>query len=87
MTNAGTKPHGFEVGCANVSAAYPNAPAECPTTACFPKSSTIAPIAPGTSRTITFDTPTPDCLIYPFKSSEAADSDVPGLNDGQWNLM
>ena len=55
--------------------------------ACFPASATIAPLAPGASATITFDTPTPDGLIYPFTSNEPADSAVPGLNDGQWSLM
>ena len=42
---------------------------------------------PGTSATITFDTPTPDGLLYPFTSSEPSDSTVPGLNNGQWSLM
>lgn len=82
LTNMGTKPHGFEVGCTQAAA-----PAGCPTTVCFPSDSSIAPIAPGASQTITFDTPTPDGIIYPFKSSEPADSTVPGLNDGQWSLM
>jgi hypothetical protein len=65
-------------------------PAGCSSKVCFPSSSTIAPIAAGTSKTITFDTPTPDGLLYPFKSSEASDSTVPGLNgsDGSaWSLM
>lgn len=87
LTNMGTKPHGFEVECTSVLPNYPNEPAGCPTTACFPAGSTIAPLAPGASQTITFDTPTPDNLIYPFKSSDPDDSVVPGLNDGQWTLM
>jgi hypothetical protein len=87
LTNTGTKPHGFEVGCTNTAASYPNSPAGCPTIACFPANATIAPLAPGASQTITFDTPTPDGLIYPFKSSEPDDSTVSGLNDGQWTLM
>ncbi len=90
LKNMGTKPHGFEVGCANASSAYPDLPAGCSATVCFPSNSTVAPIAAGASKTITFDTPTPDGLLYPFKSSEPADSTVPGLNgaDGSaWSLM
>jgi hypothetical protein len=87
LTNTGTRPHGFEVECTSVTTAYPDVPAGCPTTACFPSSSTIPSLAAGASVTITFDTPTPDGLIYPFKSPVAADSSVPGLNAGQWSLM
>jgi hypothetical protein len=47
----------------------------------------IAPIAPGTSQTIMFFTPTPDGLIYPFTSNNPDDSDVSALNNGQWSLM
>ena len=87
LTNAGTKPHGFAVGCTSTASTYPNAPAGCPTTACFPANATIAPLTPGQSQTITFDTPTPDGLLYPFTSNEPNDSAVPGLNAGQWSLM
>lgn len=90
LTNEGTTEHGFEVECTSVLPAYPDLPAGCSSTACFPGNSTIAPIAPGTSTTITFDTPTPDNLLYPFKSSAPGDSAVPGLNgtDGTaWSLM
>jgi len=87
LTNTGTKPHGFAVGCTSTAATYPDLPAGCPTAACFPANARIAPLAPGASQTITFDTPTPDGLIYPFTSSEPADSAVPGLNAGQWTLM
>jgi len=86
LKNNGTMPHGFEVDCASVIPAYPNLPAGCPSMSCFPADSTIAPLAPGESRTITFFTPTTD-LIYPFKSSEPSDSAVPGLNRGQWIVM
>jgi hypothetical protein len=82
LTNKGTKPHGFELGCQTTTA-----PAGCATRACFPDDSTIAPLAPGASKTITFQTPTPDGIIYPFRSSEPADSNVKALNDGQWSLM
>jgi hypothetical protein len=47
----------------------------------------IAPIAPGTSQTIKFFTPTPDGLIYPFTSNNPDDSAVSALNNGQWSLM
>jgi hypothetical protein len=87
LTNTGTKPHGFKVGCTSVTPAYPNAPAGCPTTACFDASVSIAPLDPGKSATIMFETPVPDNLIYPFTSNEPADSAVPGLNNGQWSLM
>jgi hypothetical protein len=87
LTNMGTKPHGFEVGCTSVCPAYPNLPVGCSPDACFPSNSTIATLAPGASVTITFDTPTPDGLLYPFKSPVPADSTVSGLNEGQWSLM
>jgi hypothetical protein len=82
LKNAGTKPHGFEVECKPTSAPA----AGCPRTSCFPSGSTIAPLAPGASTTVTFDTPNPEG-IYTFKSSEAADSTVSGLNHGQFILM
>jgi hypothetical protein len=87
LMNAGTKPHGFAVGCTSVTPAYPVLPAGCSTTACFPSNAVIAPIAPGASATIVIETPVPDGLIYPFTSNNPDDSAVPGLNDGQWNLM
>jgi hypothetical protein len=87
LTNSGTKPHGFQVGCVNVCSTYPTLPPGCSPEACFPVSATIAPIAAGTKATITFDTPTPDGLIYPFSSSEPSDGTVAGLNGGQWSLM
>jgi hypothetical protein len=87
LTNNGTTPHGLEVGCVSVVSEYPDLPAGCPTSACFPPTAMIPPLAPGATQTITFDTPTPDNLIYPFKSSEPNDSAVPGLNSGQWTLM
>ena len=36
LKNNGTKPHGFEVGCASVLKAFPNLPAMCPKESCFP---------------------------------------------------
>jgi hypothetical protein len=90
LTNAGTTAHGFEVDCTSVLSTYPDLPAGCPSMACFPASSTIAPITPGTSTTITFVTPAPDNLLYPFKSSAPGDVDNPALNgsDGRtWGLM
>jgi hypothetical protein len=87
LTNTGTVPHGFEVECTNVCSVYPTLPAGCSPLACFPSDSTIAPIAPGASATVTFATPTPDGLIYAFKSSAPGDGAVPGLNAGQWSLM
>jgi hypothetical protein len=87
LTNNGTKPHGFTVGCTSVCSGYPTLPAGCSPMACFPAGATIAPIAPGTSKTVTFDTPRPDDVIYPFSSGAPGDESVPGLNQGQWSLM
>ncbi|HVX94638.1 MAG TPA: hypothetical protein VHK47_06995 [Polyangia bacterium] len=87
LTNSGTKPHGFELECADVTTVYTKLPATCPKTLCFPESSKIAPIVPGESKTVTFSTPTADNLIYTFKSSEPTDSTVPELNNGQWSIM
>jgi hypothetical protein len=89
LTNTGTTPHGFQVLCTPVCPSYPSLPVGCSPLACFPSNSTIAPIMPGTTMTITFDTPTPDGLLYPFASSAPADSTVPGLNGSisQWSLM
>jgi hypothetical protein len=87
LTNKGTKPHGFQVACVSVCSSYATLPKGCSPKACFPSDSTIAPIDPGTSKTITFNTPTPDNLIYPFSSGAPDDSSVPGLNGGQWSLM
>jgi hypothetical protein len=90
LTNQGTIEHGFEVDCASVLSVYPNLPSGCPSTACFPSSSTIAPIAPGTSTTVTFLTPAPDNVIFPFKSSAPGDANVSGLNGSNgsgWGLM
>ncbi len=87
LTNSGTKPHGFVVGCTNSASTYPDLPAGCSSVVCFPTNASITGLAPGASQTITFDTPTPDGLIYPFTSGEPGDEAVPGLNDGQWSLM
>jgi hypothetical protein len=87
LTNTGTKPHGFQVGCVSVCSSYSTLPAGCSSQACFPPGATIAPIEPGTSQTVTFITPVPDGLLYPFSSSAPDDSSVSGLNQGQWSLM
>lgn len=87
LTNEGTKPHGFQVGCVSVCSAYAELPAGCAPTACFPAGASIAPIAPGASATVTFVTPIPDNVIYPFSSSASDDRSVPGLNAGQWAIM
>jgi hypothetical protein len=88
LKNTGTKPHGFEIECTSVTPAYPTVPKGCPTVACF-DGALIAPLAPGASKTIVFDTPTPDNLLYPVRSSAADDCSVPGLNGAgsQWSLM
>src|SRR5690242_10492901 len=54
LTNGGTVPHGFELECVSVTGEYPNLPAGCPSTTCFPPESTIFPLMPGESTTVTF---------------------------------
>ena len=87
LKNTGTRPHGFLVGCVDVTSAYPDLPSSCSKTACFPADATVAPLMPGASKTIMFSTPTVDSVIYPFSSGAPGDSTVPGLNAGQWTLM
>jgi hypothetical protein len=81
LTNMGTKPHGFAIASIPTSA-----PAGCPQMSSFPDGSTVAPLAPGASTTVTFDTPSTEG-IYTFKSSASDDSTVSGLNDGQFIVM
>ena len=76
LTNDGTTPHGFKVGCTSVASAYPDLPAGCSSTSCFPASATI-----------TFVTPPADGLIYPFTSNEPSDGAVAGLSSGQFSVM
>jgi hypothetical protein len=90
LKNTGKKPHGFVVESTSVLPGYPNLPAGCATTSSFPPDSTITALGPGKSKTIVFLTPTPDNITFPFKSNEAADSKVPGLNGSDkngWTLM
>jgi hypothetical protein len=89
LTNTGTKPHGFEVDCTSVLPGYPDLAAGCPKVSCFPSDSTVAPLAHGESKTVTFLTPIPDGIGFPVRSSEPSDCDVPGLNGSktQWQLM
>ncbi len=87
LTNAGTAPHGFAVSCMDVTSEYPHLPAGCSSETCFPADSVIDPLMPGESKTVTFVTPVPDNIIYPFQSSAPADAMVPGLNGGQWSIM
>jgi hypothetical protein len=87
LTNMGTTPHGFAVGCISVCSSYSTLPAGCSPEACFPTTSAIPPLAPGATMSVTFVTPTPDGLIFPFSSNEPNDTGVQGLNMGQWSLM
>jgi hypothetical protein len=65
ITNAGAKPHGFSIDCL----ATPNSNG-CPAQSCFPAASTIAPIAPGGTVTLTFAVPRVEG-IYTFRSDVA----------------
>ncbi len=73
ITNAGTRPHGFTVGCRPT-----DLPAECnQPTSCFPTAANVAAIAPGDSVTITFQTPVVEGE-YKFTSDEPGDEELVG---------
>jgi subtilase family serine protease len=78
VTNAGTRPHGFSVDCLPT----PNA-RDCPARSCFPDDATIAPLAPGASKTVKFATPAVEG-IYTYRSR--ADGDA-ALTTGQLILQ
>jgi hypothetical protein len=78
VTNAGTRPHGFSVDCLPT----PNARG-CPARSCFPDDATIAPLAPGASKTVKFATPAVEG-IYTYRSR--ADGDA-ALTTGQLILQ
>ena len=69
LTNAGTKPHDFVMGCIPVS--FPG----CPAQSCFSSAANIPSVAPGGSATATFATPNPEG-IYLFRSDVNGDSQV-----------
>lgn len=87
LSNVGSVPHGFDLDCVSVTTEFPHLPAGCPSVSCFPSESTVGPLAPGESKTVTFFTPTPDNLIYPFHSNAPDDASVPSLNRGQWSIL
>lgn len=66
LTNAGTRPHSFVVGCIPTEL-----PSGCKQRSCFPAEANIAPVDPGKSVTTEFVTPLVEGA-YPFSS------DVPG---------
>lgn len=59
LTNAGSKPHGFAVGCLNDT--------------CFPEAATILPIEPAAVVTLEFDTPRAEG-IFVFGSGAPGDT-------------
>ena len=69
LTNAGTRPHDFVVGCVPL-----HAPG-CPSQICFPPQANIASVAPGGTATTTFKTPLVDG-IYDFRSDLPDDSPI-----------
>ena len=69
LTNAGTKPHDFVMGCIPVS--FPG----CPAQSCFSSGATVPSLAPGASASATFATPNPEG-IYLFRSDVSGDSQV-----------
>jgi hypothetical protein len=78
LTNAGTRPHGFAVDCLPT----PNARG-CPTQSCFPDDVTIAPLAPGASKTVKLATPAVEG-IYTYRSQADGDG---ALTTGQLILQ
>lgn len=72
ITNVGSKPHSFQVGCRPT-----NSPAGCPQTSCFPDTANVSAIAPGDSVTVMFQTPAVEGE-YQFTSDEPGDDDLVG---------
>jgi hypothetical protein len=77
MTNAGSRPHDFVLGCLPT----PNANG-CPLESCFPAGANLAAVPPGGSATAMFVTPNPEG-IYNFRSDVGPDSEL--LDDGGVN--
>ena len=69
LTNTGTRPHDFVVGCVPLRAPG------CPSQVCFPPRANIATLAPGGVATTTFVTPYLEG-IYDFRSDLAGDSPI-----------
>lgn len=69
LTNAGSRPHDFAVGCTTIAFAG------CPATYCFPDTAHIASVAPGASATTTFVLPYVEG-IYDFVSDLPGDSQI-----------
>jgi hypothetical protein len=69
LTNTGTRPHDFVLGCVPL-----HAPG-CPSQVCFPPRASIATLGPGGTATTTFVTPYLDG-IYDFRSDLAGDSPI-----------
>ena len=73
LTNAGSKPHGFTVGCRPTGL-----PAECnQPTSCFPTDANVPALDPGDSVTVEFQTPLVEGE-YEFTSDEPGDDGLIG---------
>ncbi len=68
LTNVGTKPHDFAIGCRPTGL-----PDGCPQTSCFPADANFAPLAPGETETHTFMTPAVEGA-YEIRSDVQGDS-------------
>jgi hypothetical protein len=69
LTNVGSTPHGFTIGCLPT----PNTDG-CPSKSCFPEASTIAPLDPGEEATATFEVPLVEGL---YTVSTGVEGDLP----------
>lgn len=72
ITNVGSAPHSFRVGCRPT-----DLPAGCEQMSCFPAAAAVPAIDPGTSVTVMFETPAVEGE-YPFTSDEPGDEALLG---------
>ncbi len=72
ITNVGSKPHSFQVGCRPTEL-----PAGCPQSSCFPDEANVPAIDPGADVTVTFETPAVEGE-YLFTSAEPGDEELIG---------
>jgi hypothetical protein len=79
LTNTGTTPHDFVLGC------IPQSVPGCASQSCFPAAANIAALHPGASATTTFVAPNPEG-IYNFRSDVGGDSQLDADDGGVTGL-